>query len=91
MYLNYRSYWYNKITLLYADDTIVLAETKRKMPSALDAVHEYCNNMPLTFYTQKTKVMTFSSRKFKKHQNFMFEGSILNVTCEYIYLGVNFI
>ena len=27
--------------LLYADDTIVLAETERELQSALDAVHEY--------------------------------------------------
>ena len=34
-------------TLLYADDTNVLAETDRELQSALDAVHEYCNNMQL--------------------------------------------
>ena len=28
-------------TLLYADDTIVLAETERELQIALDAVHEY--------------------------------------------------
>ena len=42
-------------TLLYADDTIVLAETERELQSALDAVHEYCNNMHLTVNTQNRK------------------------------------
>ena len=77
-------------TLLYADDTIVLAETERELQSALDAVHEYCNNMHLTVNTQKTKVMIFSRGKVRKYQNFMFGGSILDVTYEYVYLGVNF-
>ena len=77
-------------TLLYADDTIVLAETERELQSALDAVHEYCNNMHLTVNTQKTKVMIFSRGKVRKYQNFMFGGSILYVTYEYVYLGVNF-
>ena len=59
-------------TLLYADDTIVLAETERELQIALDAVHEYCNDMHLTVNTQKTKVMIFSRGKVRKHQNFMF-------------------
>ena len=77
-------------TLLYADDTIVLAETKRELQSALDAVHEYCNIMNLTVNTQKSEVMIFSRGKVRKYQNFMFRGSILDVTYEYVYLRVNF-
>ena len=38
-------------TLLYSDDTIILAETERELHPALDAVHEYCNNMHLTVNT----------------------------------------
>ena len=76
---------------MYADDTIVLAETERELQSALDAVHGYCNNMHLTVNTQKPKVMIFSrGGKVRKYQNIMFGGSILDVTCEYVYLGVNF-
>ena len=75
---------------MYADYTIVLAETERELQSALDAVHEYCNNMHLTVNTQKTKVMIFSRGKVRKYQNFMFGDSILDVTYEYVYLGVNF-
>ena len=76
-------------TLLYADDTIVLAETDRELQSTLDAAHEYCNNMQLTVNTQKTKVI-FSRRKERKHRYFLFGGSILDVTYEYVHLGVNF-
>ena len=75
---------------MYADDTIVLVETERELQSALDAVHEYRNNMHLTVNTQKTKVMIFSRGKVRKYQNFMFGDSILDVTYEYVYLGVNF-
>ena len=46
--------------------------------------------MHLTVNTQKTKVMIFSRGKVRKHQNFMFGDSILDVTYEYVYLGVNF-
>ena len=63
---------------------------QRELESALDAVHEYCKNMHLSVSTQKTKVMIFSRGKVRKYQNFMFGGSILNVTYVYVYLGVNF-
>ena len=46
--------------------------------------------MHLTVNTQKTKVMIFSRGKVRKYQNFMFGRSILDVTYEYVYLGVNF-
>ena len=32
-------------TLLYANDTVLLAETERELQSALDVVHEYCNKI----------------------------------------------
>ena len=34
--------------------------------------------------------MIYSPGKVRKHRNFLFGGSILNVTYEYVYLGVNF-
>ena len=34
--------------------------------------------------------MICSRGKVRKYQNFMFGGSILNVTYEYVYMGVNF-
>ena len=46
-------------SLLYADDTIVLAESELELQSALNAVHEYCTKMCLTVNTSKTKIMIF--------------------------------
>ena len=75
--------------LLY--DTIVFAGIERELQPALDAVHEYCNNIHLTVNTyKKTNVMIFSNGKVRIHQKIMYGGSILYVTYEYVYLGVNF-
>ena len=46
--------------------------------------------MQLTVNTQKIKVMICSRGKVRKHRDFLFGGSILDVTYEYVYLGVNF-
>ena len=37
--------------LLYADDTIILAENEMELQSALNAVHEYCTLYKLTVNT----------------------------------------
>ena len=34
--------------------------------------------------------MIFSRGKLRKHRNFLFGGHILDITYEYVYLGVNF-
>ena len=45
--------------LLYADDSIVMAETQ----STLNAACEYCQTWHLTINTSKTKVIIFSRGK----------------------------
>ena len=76
--------------LLYADDTIVMAESEAELQSALDAVHEYCNKMSLTVNTMKSKIVIFSRGKVRKYRDFTFGNSNLEVTHEYLYLGVLF-
>ena len=49
--------------LLYADDTIVMAENPEDLQKALNALHEYCKLWFLTVNTTKTKVMIFSRGK----------------------------
>ena len=52
--------------LLYADDTIVLAENEKELQLALDSVHEYCTLYNLTVNTSKTKIIVFSRGKVKR-------------------------
>ena len=53
----------NLFALLYADDTIVLAENERSLQVALDSVHEYCVQNKLTVNTSKTKNYDFLPRE----------------------------
>ena len=43
--------------LLYADDTIILAETPGDMQKALDVLKEYCEKFGLCINTSKTKIV----------------------------------
>ena len=76
--------------LLYADDTIVMADSPQQLQSALNALHEYCNRWQLTVNVSKTKIVIFSRGKVRKYQDFTFGEGKLEVVQDYIYLGSKF-
>ena len=49
--------------LLYADDSVILAENDPDLHMVLDSVHEYCTTYKLTVNISKTKIMIFSRGK----------------------------
>ena len=55
--------------LLYADDTIVMAEKPEDLQMALNAVGNYCEQWKLQVNVNKTKIIKFSKRKSKKFPN----------------------
>ena len=75
-------------TLLYADDTVILAETEEDLQDALNALEEYCSLWALTVNLDKTKIIIFSRGCIRKHKDFIFAGEKIEVVREYIYLGV---
>ena len=46
--------------LLYADDTILLAESTRDLQEALDTLDTYSNDWDLKVNSDKTKIVIFS-------------------------------
>ena len=57
-------------TLLYADDTVVLAESPHDLQLALDEVGTYCHTWGLSINRTKTKVVIFSRGKVKRQFHF---------------------
>ena len=76
--------------LLYADDTIIMAETVADLQSALNATAIYCKQWHLTVNTDKTKVVIFSRGKIRNIPSFLFCDSPLEVVFDYTYLGTIF-
>ena len=76
--------------LLYADDTIVLAESAEELNCALRAVYDYCQDWNLTVNSEKTKVVIFSRGKVQRYPEFKFGIYSLEVVDDYIYLGTTF-
>ena len=76
--------------LLYADDTIVLAESAEQLQLALNAVHKYCYDWDLTVNTDKTQIVIFSRAKVTNYPAFIFGHDLIKVVEDYTYLGVIF-
>ena len=55
----------NFFVILYANDTIILSESKENMQNSLDIFHSYCEMWNLRVNANKTKVMIFSKRKVR--------------------------
>ena len=49
--------------LLYADDTVLLAESPEELQQLLDIFSQYCRTWKLKVNTSKTKVLIFGIRK----------------------------
>ena len=76
--------------LLYADDTVVFAESAADLQLALNSMHDYCNTWKLEVNIAKTKVVVFSKGKIRNIPVFTYGGLNLDVVDDFSYLGVKF-
>ena len=76
--------------LLYADDTIILAETAEELQLALTSLKDYCHQNFLKVNLTKTKVLIFSRGKLKNIPDFFYGDEKVEVVDDYVYLGVVF-
>ena len=70
-------------TLLYADDTILLANSENDLQIALDKLYIYCEKWKLTVNTSKTKVVVFSRGKVRNIPKWRFGSDEVGTTPEY--------
>ena len=83
-------YFLRIYVLLYADDTIVMAESPEELQIALDKVKEYCDTWKLQINVSKTKVVIFSRGKVRNVPNFKYGEENIDVVDDYVYLGTTF-
>ena len=76
--------------LLYADDTVVMAESAEELQAALDAVAECCDLWDLKVNISKTEIIIFSRGKVKLYPVFKLGSQTVKVVDEYVYLGITF-
>ena len=80
---------YLKLFLLYADDTIILADSAEKLQFALNIYASYCEDWRLLINYSKTKIIIFSKGKQTEY-HFTLDSNTIEIVKEYRYLGVLF-
>ena len=60
--------------ILYADDTVLMAESSADLQNQLNSFQDYCSIWKLKVNTDKSKVMVFSRGKLPRNLNFSLNG-----------------
>ena len=75
--------------LLYADDTVIMAESATDLQYALDSFFIYCTQWNLTVNVNKTKILVFSKGPAPKI-SFKYNNNVIEIVKDFNYLGIIF-
>ena len=85
------NFFIDLLTLFYADDTIIFADTSIGLQFALEELENYCNKWKLTVNEDKTKVMCITWGRFRNlNFDFFYNNKKLECVEEFTYLGIVF-
>ena len=85
------NYFINLLTLFYADDTIIFAESAIGLQFALEELQNYCEKWKLTVNEEKTKIMCITRGRCRnENYDFIYNGKELECVEEFTYLGICF-
>ena len=73
--------------LLYADDLVLLSESKQGLQKCLDKLHDYAQKWDLKINLSKTKIMIFQKGGRKTTSEFFIGNQKLDYSNKYKYLG----
>jgi hypothetical protein len=74
--------------LSFADDLVLLSETKEGLQKCLNKLEQYCYKWGLSLNTKKTKCMVFNKKQCNNSGTvFTYKNEILEIVKEYTYLG----
>ena len=80
-------YYVKMFILMYADDTVIFANTNSDLQYNLDVYNEYCKLWKLNVNVSKTKIMYFGK---KRNYNFYIANEEIEIVDRFKYLGVVF-
>lgn len=76
-------------SILYADDTVLMADSPTDLQNCLNAFAIYCKEWKLNINVAKTKVLIFGARK-TSHLQFNIDDHLIDIVDKYKYLGIYF-
>ena len=78
----------NIFLLLYADDTVLMAETPEDLQKQLNIFHDYCLAWKLKVNIDKTKIVCFTNGRLPQNLQFTYSNSEIEIVKEFNYLGL---
>ncbi len=76
--------------MFYADDLVLLSESRDGLQTGLDALHNYCQKWHLSVNQSKTKVMIVQKNRSYVEADVTLDGNSLEQVHQYKYLGLTF-
>ena len=76
------------VMLLFADDTVLFADTLEELQILMDNLQEYCCKWNVCVNITKTKSMVFKYGNRRENLNLQYNGSPLETVNMFIYLGM---
>ena len=74
-------------SLIWADDILLLSQSKEGLSQILDLLSNYCERNKLTLNKEKTKCMVFNKTGRVIRKPFYYRGALLETVKSYKYLG----
>ena len=74
--------------LLYADDIVLLSQSKDGLQKSLDVLYDFCSTWKLQVNTDKSKILVFNSNGKTFINQFRYDNSYLETVKQYCYLGI---
>jgi hypothetical protein len=85
---NIMNVYMNIFLLLYADDTVLMAETPEDLQKQLNIFHDYCLAWKLKANIDKTKIVCFINGRLPQNLQFTYSNSEIEIVKEFNYLGL---
>ena len=76
--------------ILYADDTVLMAESSSNLQTLLDKFYLYCNIWKMKVNVDKAKLVVFSKGRHPRNLIFNYNGTNIEIVKEFNYLGIYF-
>lgn len=80
----------NVLSLMYADDLVIFADSPSALRKNLSTLNEYCNSKRLEVNVDKTKIVVFRRGVRIKSEQYYYGNQLIEIVNSYIYLGVLF-
>jgi hypothetical protein len=74
--------------LIYADDIVLLSQSKEGLQNSLNILHDFCYIWKLKVNTDKSKIMIFNSNGKTYLSQFTYNNVDFETVANYCYLGM---